>query len=117
MSAIGEATLVVPFLSSDPVVRAYEADVIRELDRKKLGSRRVVVGADVPGDLAGPRDSIVAGAATGGPEDEDLVMLDVLVGQLLAFFRCVGAGHRPDSPSSEGVISRVVSDFEIHRRS
>jgi tagatose-6-phosphate ketose/aldose isomerase len=117
MSAIGESTLVVAFLSSDPVVRAYETDVIRELDRKKLGSRRLVVGSDVPSDLAGPRDSIVDGAAGGALDDEDLVLLDVLVGQLLAFFRCVGAGHRPDSPSSEGVISRVVSGFEIHRRS
>jgi tagatose-6-phosphate ketose/aldose isomerase len=117
MSAIGEGTLVVAFLSSDPVVRAYETDVIRELDRKKLGSRRLVVGSDVPRDLAGPRDAIVDGKAAGALDDQDLVVIDVLVSQLLAFFRCVDAGHRPDSPSSAGVISRVVSGFEIHRRS
>src|SRR5262249_8726070 len=117
MSAITDQTLVVAFLSSDPVVRAYEMDLIRELDRKKLGSRRLIVGSDVPRDLApGPRESIVDGAAGGAIGDEDLVLIDVLVGQLLAFFRCVSAGHRPDSPSSEGVISRVVSGFEIHRR-
>jgi tagatose-6-phosphate ketose/aldose isomerase len=117
MSAITDQTLVVAFLSSDPVVRAYEMDLVRELDRKKLGSRRLIVGSDVPRDLApGPRDSIVDGAAGGAIGDEDLVLIDVLVGQLLAFFRCVSAGHRPDSPSSEGVISRVVSGFEIHRR-
>jgi fructoselysine-6-P-deglycase FrlB-like protein len=116
MSAIGESTLVVAFLSSDPVVRAYEVDVIRELGRKKLGSRLLIVGSDVPESLAGPRDSIVDGPAGGALGDEDLVLIDVLVGQLLAFFRCVGAGHQPDSPSSDGVISRVVSGFEIHRR-
>jgi len=38
------------------------------------------------------------------------------VGQLLAFFRCLSAGLRPDSPSDDGVISRVVGDFAIHRR-
>jgi len=117
MSAIGESTLVVAFLSSDPLVRAYEVDLIRELDRKKLGSRRLIVGSRVPSDLApAPRDSIVDGAAGGALEDEDLVLIDVLVGQLLAFFRCLMAGLRPDSPSSDGVISRVVSGFEIHRR-
>jgi tagatose-6-phosphate ketose/aldose isomerase len=116
MSAIGERTLVVAFLSSDPVVRAYEMDVIRELERKKLGSRLLIVGSDVPSGLAGPRDSIVDGAAGGVLGDEDLVLIDVLVGQLLAFFRSLGGGHRPDSPSSDGVISRVVSGFEIHRR-
>jgi tagatose-6-phosphate ketose/aldose isomerase len=116
MSAVHEDTLVVAFLSSDPVVRAYEADLIRELDRKKLGARRVVVGAGVPAELAaGPGDVAVDGG--GGLADEDLVLIDVVVGQLLAFFRCLGAGLRPDSPSAGGVISRVVSDFAIHRRS
>jgi tagatose-6-phosphate ketose/aldose isomerase len=43
-------------------------------------------------------------------------VLDAVVGQLLAFFRCLGAGHRPDSPSEASVITRVVSGFEIHRR-
>jgi tagatose-6-phosphate ketose/aldose isomerase len=48
MSAIRPDTLVVAFLSSDPTVRAYERDLLGELDRKALGARRVVVGAGVP---------------------------------------------------------------------
>jgi hypothetical protein len=48
--------------------------------------------------------------------DEDLSLLDALAGQLLAFFRCLEAGYRPDSPSEDDVITRVVSGFEIHRR-
>jgi hypothetical protein len=28
----------------------------------------------------------------------------------------MAAGLRPDSPSDDGVISRVVESFEIHRR-
>jgi tagatose-6-phosphate ketose/aldose isomerase len=117
MSAVHEDTLMVAFLSSDPVVRAYEADLIRELDRKKLGARRVVVGAGVPRDLApGPDDLVVEATPAGASlADEDLVMIDAVVGQLLAFHRCLEEGLRPDSPS-EGVISRVVSGFEIHRR-
>ena len=117
MSAVREDSLVVAFLSSDPLVRAYEADLIRELDRKKLGARRVIVGASVPRELApGPEDVVVDVAAAGVNADEDLVLIDVVVGQLLAFFRCLQEGLRPDSPSTGGVISRVVSRFEIHRR-
>jgi tagatose-6-phosphate ketose/aldose isomerase len=109
--------VVVALLSSDPVVRAYEADLIREIDRKKLGARRVIVGAGVPRELAsGAEDVIVDCAASGPLSDEDLVVIDVMVGQVLAFFRCLEAGLHPDSPSSDGVISRVVSGFEIHRR-
>ena len=40
-----------------------------------------------------------------------------VVGQLLASFRCLHAGLRPDAPSDEGVINRVVQSFTIHRRS
>ena len=118
MSALRGDSLVVAFLSSDPLVRAYEADLIRELDRKKLGARRVVVGASVPRELCpGPDDVVVDVAPAGVTADEDLVLIDVVVGQLLAFFRCLHEGLRPDSPSTDGVISRVVSRFEIHRRS
>jgi tagatose-6-phosphate ketose/aldose isomerase len=38
----------------------------------------------------------------------------VVVGQLLAFFRCLDEGLRPDSPSANGVIHRVVQPFTLH---
>lgn len=119
MSAVRDDTLVVAFLSSDPVVRAYEVDLMRELDRKKLGLARVVVGAGLPPELAtGPRDVRVdVGSCSGIPlRDGDLALLDVVVGQILAFFRCRSAGLRPDAPSN-GVINRVVGSFTIHPRS
>ena len=117
MSALRPRTLLVAFLSSDPLVRAYELDLLRELDRKGLGTRRIVFGAGLPPELASTSDTVlVDGTASGPCRDEDLTLLDALVGQLLAFFRCLGAGHRPDSPSEDSVITRVVSGFEIHRR-
>ena len=66
--------------------------------------------------LAGPDDVIVDVGAEAGLGDEDLSLVDVVVGQLLAFFHCLDSGFRPDSPSDDGIITRVVSDFEIHRR-
>jgi tagatose-6-phosphate ketose/aldose isomerase len=115
MSAIDDGALVVCFLSSDPVTRAYEVDLVRELNQKKLGARKVFLGADVPADLVSLEDLVIHLPGLAAVSDEDAPVLDVLVGQLLAFFRCLSAGLRPDSPS-EGVISRVVGDFAIHRR-
>jgi tagatose-6-phosphate ketose/aldose isomerase len=117
MSMVQNDTLVVAFLSSEAVARAYEMDVLSELRRKGIGGRRVVVGAGVPSEVAtAPGDVVVDVGAEDALGDEDLGLIDVLVGQILAFFNCLDSGFRPDSPSEDGIITRVVSEFEIHRR-
>jgi tagatose-6-phosphate ketose/aldose isomerase len=117
MSALHDDTLVVAFLSSSPVARAYELDLLRELTRKRLGAGRIVVGAGIPPEAApGPQDLAIECANPSAPCDAELILLDVLVGQLLAFFRCLHLGLHPDSPSTNGVISRVVDSFAIHGR-
>ena len=117
MSALRKETLVVAFLSSDPLVRAYEADLLRELTAKNLGARRVVVGEEVPPELATGEHDVIVDTGPLPPDSHGaLTLIDALVGQLLAFFRCRAAGFQPDSPSASGVITRVVSEFEIHRR-
>jgi tagatose-6-phosphate ketose/aldose isomerase len=116
MAALHAEALVVCFLSVDPLVQAYEADLVRELGRKRLGARKVIVGQDVPGDLASPGDVVIEVPGLDAVGDDGAPVLDVVVGQLLAFFRCLSVGLRPDMPSDDGVISRVVEDFAIHRR-
>jgi tagatose-6-phosphate ketose/aldose isomerase len=116
MCAIDDHALVVCFLSTDPVIRAYEVDLLRELNQKKLGAQKVLVGPGVPADLVSAGDVVIDPAGLAAIADEDAPVLDVVVGQLLAFFRCLHMGLRPDAPSDEGVISRVVGDFAIHRR-
>jgi D-galactosamine 6-phosphate deaminase/isomerase len=41
-------------------------------------------------------------------------LIDVIVAQLLGFFRCLREGLRPDSPSESGIINRVVQSFTLH---
>jgi tagatose-6-phosphate ketose/aldose isomerase len=104
------------FLSSDSLVRAYEMDLIIELNRKGLGMQKVIVGDDVPAHIVAPGDLVVECPGMASLGDENVPVLDALVGQLLGFFRCLRLGLRPDSPSTGGVISRVVGSFTIHRR-
>ena len=115
MSLIHSDTLVVCFLSSDPQIRAYESDLIRELSRKQLGLGKLIFGERIPKDLAGAADVVVECAGGASLSDEDWPVLDVIVGQVLAFFRCRKEGFQPDSPSSDGVIQRVVQGFALHR--
>lgn len=114
MSLVHPDTIVVCFLSSDPQIRGYESDLIRELNRKQLGSAKLIFGENVPRDLAGPSDVVLECAGSTPLTDEDWPVLDVVVGQILAFFRCRKEGLQPDSPSSDGVIQRVVQDFALH---
>jgi tagatose-6-phosphate ketose/aldose isomerase len=68
-------------------------DLVRELDRKKLGAAKVIVGHDVPADLGGAMDLVVDLPGLDAVSDEAAPVLDVLVGQLLAFFPL--PHHRP----------------------
>jgi tagatose-6-phosphate ketose/aldose isomerase len=113
MAAVHPDSVVVCFFSDDPATRAYECDLVRELDRKKLGGPRLLAGSALPEDLAREGDVVVDWE--GSSASDDVPVLPVVAGQLLAFFRCLEGGAKPDAPSPEGVISRVVEDFQIHR--
>jgi tagatose-6-phosphate ketose/aldose isomerase len=114
MSYVHDDALVVCFLSSDPTVRAYETDLIRSLNRKRLGLSKLIVGEDIPTDLLQGEDVAMECAGFHELGDENAVVVDVVVGQVLAFFCCLKEGLHPDSPSQGGVINRVVESFEVH---
>lgn len=114
MSAVHPNTLVVCFLSSDPLVRAYESDLIRELNHKQLGRAKLIFGEEVPPDLLQSNDVVIDCPGLKILGDDNMPVLDVIVGQVLAFFRCIKEGLQPDSPSNDGVINRVVQNFTLH---
>jgi tagatose-6-phosphate ketose/aldose isomerase len=114
MSFVHGDTLIVCFLSSDPTTRAYECDLMRELDQKNLGLLKLVVGDDVPADVVRDHDVVIDCPGLAKIEDDSAPVIDVVVGQLLGFFRCMKEGLRPDSPSESGVINRVVQSFTLH---
>nr|WP_253260806.1 tagatose-6-phosphate ketose isomerase [Rhodanobacter glycinis] len=114
MSSLNERTLIVGFLSSDPLVRAYEIDLLRELKRKQLGIKQVLVGQDIPRDVLGAHDIAVLLPSMHTNDSVLPLLADVVVGQMLAFFRCIASGGRPDTPS-QGVLTRVVGDFPMHQ--
>lgn len=116
MAWLNRKGVLVAFLSGDASVRAYETDLLRELDAKGLAGTRIVVGEGIDPVLLGPH-----GHAVDLPGLYDLpaaqrALLYTVVGQLFAFFRCLRLGHLPDTPS-EGVLTRVVGEFTLHEES
>jgi tagatose-6-phosphate ketose/aldose isomerase len=96
------------------LLRAYESDLLRELNHKDLGLLKVIVGEDIPEELIRKGDVVIECKGMKELGDDNAPNIDVLVGQLLAFFRCLHEGLRPDSPSENGIINRVVQSFALH---
>ena len=115
MSSVHADTVVVCFLASDPVTRSYELDLIRELNHKQLGTR-LIIGDRVPADVVRDEDAVLDCDGLARVGDELATTTDVVAGQLLALFRCLSVGLRPDAPSTDNVINRVVADFALYHR-
>ena len=114
MSYVQQDTLVMSFLSSNPKLRAYETDLLLELDKKGLGLLKVIIGEKIPVELIRGHDVAIECLGLSRLGDDDSSVIGVIAGQLLAFFRCLGEGLRPDAPSENGVISRVVQPFALY---
>jgi tagatose-6-phosphate ketose/aldose isomerase len=114
MSSVDGQCLFAAFLSSEPRRRGYELDLLREIDRKRLGRVRVVVttgdGSDVK-DLADYRLSLCCGADF---PDSYRPILDVMFGQVLGLFASMRCGLKPDQPSPNGAITRVVQPIKLY---
>ena len=114
MSYVQDDTLIVCDLSCDSTLRAYELDLLHELDRKKLGLSKVIVGQNIPDSAVREGDEVIECAGLDELGDEETPAVYVVVAQLLAFFRCLEEGLQPDSPSEGGIINRVVQKFPLH---
>ena len=114
LSFVQPDTLIVCFISSDERLRAYELDLVGELGAKGLGSSLVLVGVKIPRERLSDDTITVSYELAETLTDNELSILDVVVGQLLGFFRCLHEGLKPDKPSPDNVITRVVRPFVIH---
>ena len=110
MSFVTPDTLVLCLLSSDPVRRSYETDLIRELRAKRIG---YLVGIAEPGEAEGLFDQVIPAVA---PTTDDALRtpFEILGPQLLGYYLSLRIGLNPDNPSPDGVINRVVSGVRIY---
>ena len=115
LSAIDNQSLVVGFVSSDPLRRAYELDLLQEIKDKKLGMSTVLLTPKTDSQDSKRLQSI------GQVFDFDSSIsdlyrppVDVIPGQLLGLFASLNSGLKPDEPSPQGAISRVVSKVRIY---
>jgi tagatose-6-phosphate ketose/aldose isomerase len=114
MSSVDGQTLFVAFLSSDARRRGYELDLLREIDRKRLGRVRLVVTAGDGADVSKLADYRVPLNCPMDLPDYYRPALDVMLGQLLGLFASLRCGLKPDQPSPTGAITRVVEPIKLY---
>ena len=113
MAALDDQSLFVCFLSGDKRAQGYERDLLREIGAKKIARRRIVVGG---GELATDSyaEDYLAPSGVTGIADEYRAPVDVMFGQLIGLFSSIQWKLMPDSPSPDGVITRVVEKVNIY---
>lgn len=110
MSFLRHDSLVLCVLSADPHKRRYEEDLLMELRHKRLGQLIVVGQPDMPVALA----QVSVPAMAPGVPDYLRTPFEIVFPQLLAYHLSLASNLDPDNPSPEGVITRVVEDFQLH---
>ncbi len=114
MAALDLETLLVTFVSSLPQRRNYDLDLLREIRRKGLVRKRVAVATVAPEALCGEAEYVLAPGAFEDVPDSCRPMLDVIFAQLLGLFSSLQFGLKPDLPSPNGAISRVVQNVGVY---
>jgi tagatose-6-phosphate ketose/aldose isomerase len=113
MAALDTQTLLLCFVSGDRSRAKYASDLLSEIGEKGIVGERVAVGpASAEAEFAPYCDSYVAVADE--IDDAYRPVVDVIFGQMLGLYCSVAHDLKPDSPSPDGVINRVVQKFKIY---
>lgn len=116
LSAIDSDTLVVGFLSGNQRRRAFELDLVREISDKELTAKCLSVFPATERELSASEQQQNTLVLRFQHEIADLYrpLVDVVIGQLLGLFSSLRERLKPDSPSPQGAINRVVSHVKIY---
>ena len=108
---INERTLVVVYVSNDPLTRKYDHDLLDELRRDGRAARVIEVATHVRKDLA--RDTLPVPGMSDAT-DVELLWPYIAIAQLYAFHQSRTLGLSPDNPNKEGTVNRVVQGVRLY---
>ena len=114
--SIDKDSFVVAMLSDDPYTRKYELDLLKEL--KEQGKTRgiLTISRTIDKELDTISDTqIYLQEHKETPvKEEQRVITDIIVAQLMAMFCSMDKNLKPDAPSTDGTINRVVKGVKIY---
>ncbi|MFP4522770.1 MAG: SIS domain-containing protein [Fibrobacterota bacterium] len=108
-------SFVMAHLSNDPFVLKYETDLLKELRQQNHAGAIFVTAPQIPDEIKEIADDYIE-MLPGGEKIDDKyrVPCDIVASQLLGLFKSMDIGLRPDNPSEDGTINRVVQGVKIY---
>lgn len=112
-AVINSQTLLVYLFSNKEYVHPYEVDLIKAINRGEKGLFQIGITESPQKDL---KADLMIELSSGNKkiEEEFLAVCSVLPAQILGFYKSLQLGLKPDSPSVNGAISRVVQGVTIY---
>ena len=113
---VNDETLLVYLFSDDQTSRKYEFDLVKQINQTKKGMAQIAVSHkpvsinNVKFDL----DVCLGQINDDKLEIEYLCVLEVMLSQILGYYKSLSLGLNPDQPSVSGTISRVVEGVKIY---
>ena len=108
---VNARTLVLAFVSNDPLTRKYDHDLLDELRRDARAARVIELTARPRHEVA--RDTVQVPGMTDAA-DVELLWPYVAIAQLYAFHQSRNLGLSPDNPNKEGTVNRVVQGVRLY---
>jgi len=110
-SILNARTLAVVLLSNDGYARAYDTDLLHELERDGRAGAVLALGGRTDG-ASRAEELIMPGMSEAS--DLELAPLLVMVAQSFALLQSLELGLTPDRPDPGGTVNRVVQGVTIH---
>jgi len=110
---VDENTLVVYLFSNNSYVQQYEKDLVESVNKDRIGLHRIGVMENCIGELE-LDTKIIFSEDKQKLDEEFLSVVSVLPAQVLGFFKSINLGLKPDSPSVNGIITRVVQGVKLY---
>jgi tagatose-6-phosphate ketose/aldose isomerase len=112
---INEDTLVVYFFSNNKYTSQYEIDLVHSMHEGNHPLFEIGVSETAIHEIQIDKQINIASAGAGKQMHEYFQPLCyIILGQLIGFFKSMELGLKPDTPSVNGTISRVVQGVNIY---
>lgn len=113
-SIISDQTLTVFYLSSDPYIRRYEMDLVKELSGQRHKNRLLATSGGEDPQIDTLVNEYYVFSEKAAIEDAYTALLDVVGAQILALLKSLKNGIKPDDPCPTGEVNRVVKGVTIY---